>query len=273
VRPPFDQPLHRRRELPTDLLLIPQSDETGGGAHDSIAPDPRRCYSCCVAYPRSVPLALLVSDSITECDRAIDRDCSPPSTGGDRPFSFIGCQGDAPAAGGLDSDALLSSLAVITNTNDSSGTGNTNAIIDAAGNTSPADIIHIEPSLPPLDDLHVFDFSSLTAPQSTEDFQAMGGTEFWLRPTEEASLAPDNSALASAPSTPDARDAQGMGADETATLEQTLLTLFNDMVESIGGASNMDVETSASALDAAPFDPSAAIVGLSSLTWPEGITL
>lgn len=101
----------------------------------------------------------------------------------------------------------------------------------------------------------------------------MGGTEFWLRPTEEASLAPDNSALASVPSTPDSRDAQGMGADETATLEQTLLTLFNDMVESIGGASNMDVETSASALDAAPFDPSAAIVDLSSLTWPEGITL
>jgi hypothetical protein len=101
----------------------------------------------------------------------------------------------------------------------------------------------------------------------------MGGTEFWLCPTEEASLAPDNSALATAPSTPDSEDAQGMGADESATLEQTLLTLFNDMVESIGGASNVDVETPASASVAAPFDPSAAIVDLSSLTWPEGISL
>jgi hypothetical protein len=64
-----------------------------------------------------------------------------------------------------------------------------------------------------------------------------------------------------------------MGADESATLEQTLLTLFNDMVESIGGASNVDVEAPAAAEVAAPFDPSAAIVDLSSLTWPEGISL
>lgn len=108
------------------------------------------------------------------------------------------------------------------------------------------------------------------APQPAEDYQTMGGTEFWLRSNEETSMAPDNTAI-TVSSSPDSSDAQDICAD--ATLEQTLLRLFNNMVESTGGVPNIDVEPSSSISDTATFDPSEAMLSLSSLTWPEGISL
>jgi hypothetical protein len=111
---------------------------------------------------------------------------------------------------------LLSSLTVITDTNVSTTGGNANPILEATDSTSIADIINIDPSLPPLDDLHAFDFSSLTAPQPMEDLQAMGGTEFWLR--SETSLALDNTPVATTLSSPDPKSTPGIRADETTTL-------------------------------------------------------
>lgn len=87
-------------------------------------------------------------------------------------------------------------------------------------------------------------------------------------------MAANNSAVAAASSAPNnSNKMQITGADETATLEQTLLTLFNNMVESIGDVSNVEAESSPSALDAAAFDPSEAMVTLPSLTWLEGAAL
>jgi hypothetical protein len=100
----------------------------------------------------------------------------------------------------------------------------------------------------------------------------MGGTEFWLCSNEETSVASDNTAI-TVTSSPDSSDAQDICADGTATLEHTLLTLFNDMVESIGGIPDVDVEPSPSSSDAPAFDPSEAMASLSSLTWLEGISL
>jgi len=101
----------------------------------------------------------------------------------------------------------------------------------------------------------------------------MGGTEFWLCSTEETSLVPDSAAVAASSSILDSGDTQGIGADDTATLEQTLLALFNNMAESTGGISNSDLNSSCLTPGTATFDSPEALLSFSPLTWPDGISL
>jgi len=99
----------------------------------------------------------------------------------------------------------------------------------------------------------------------------MGGTEFWLHFDEETSLALNDASPVATLSTSDSNISQSTG-DETATLEQTLLTFFNDMVEPINGVSDARTESLPTA-DGATFNPRETMVDLSSLAWPEEISL
>lgn len=63
-------------------------------------------------------------------------------------------------------------------------------------------------------------------------------------------------------------------AIEPTTLESTLLSLFNDMVDTMGAVPDAaEGQLATSASDAFVFDDSEPTLNLSSLAWPESISL
>ncbi|KAF9516194.1 hypothetical protein BS47DRAFT_1360489 [Hydnum rufescens UP504] len=162
---------------------------------------------------------------------AVRRFHSPPSTGGDRPFSFIGCQGDAPAAGGLFSDDLLFTAALPNSSNGDFADTSSSSL-----SPSTDDITGMDADFW----LHAFDQTEdpkgtsweaeLGTPTATADLDALLGAD---RPT-------DPTASPSAP-------VEASTATEVATslnlllssldgqaLEDQLMGIFNDTVDEFG---------------------------------------
>jgi hypothetical protein len=67
-----------------------KGDKAGSGADDDAAFDPRRLVLSVIKHRRPPLHPRYLIRDLSKPDRVVNRGHSPPSTGGDRPFSFIG---------------------------------------------------------------------------------------------------------------------------------------------------------------------------------------